>query len=82
MRPADMRTPAIATCTPCSRLIRYLSEAVRCLLQVMRLALEDAGLRPADIDTLEMHGTGTPLGDPIEVRSCECFSLTPWQQWK
>ena len=33
----------------------------------MRLALEDAGLRPADIGTLEMHGTGTPLGDPIEV---------------
>ncbi|MEZ4318275.1 MAG: SDR family NAD(P)-dependent oxidoreductase [Myxococcota bacterium] len=34
---------------------------------VVRAALEDAGLTPADIGMLEAHGTGTPLGDPIEV---------------
>ena len=37
------------------------------LLQVMRLALVDAGQSPHDLAALEMHGTGTPLGDPIEV---------------
>lgn len=36
-------------------------------MQVMRLALADAGLQPGDVGCLEMHGTGTPLGDPIEV---------------
>ncbi|MFB6888404.1 amino acid adenylation domain-containing protein [Kitasatospora sp. NPDC056327] len=30
-------------------------------------ALRDAGLRPEDIGYLEAHGTGTPLGDPIEL---------------
>ena len=24
-------------------------------------------LQPSNIGTLEMHGTGTPLGDPIEI---------------
>lgn len=30
-------------------------------------ALKDAGLTPNDIAYVEMHGTGTELGDPIEV---------------
>ncbi|MDG1969963.1 MAG: SDR family NAD(P)-dependent oxidoreductase [Paracoccaceae bacterium] len=30
-------------------------------------ALEDAGLAPHQVDYVETHGTGTPLGDPIEV---------------
>jgi acyl transferase domain-containing protein/NAD(P)-dependent dehydrogenase (short-subunit alcohol dehydrogenase family) len=38
--------------------------AQRAMLQE---ALDDAGLEPHQVDYLETHGTGTPLGDPIEV---------------
>jgi acyl transferase domain-containing protein len=37
------------------------------MLQVIRMALTNAGLHPRELSMLEMHGTGTPLGDPIEV---------------
>lgn len=30
-------------------------------------ALQNAKLPASAVDVLEMHGTGTPLGDPIEV---------------
>jgi amino acid adenylation domain-containing protein len=34
---------------------------------VIRAALDRAGVNARDIGTLEAHGTGTPVGDPIEV---------------
>ncbi|WP_017598908.1 type I polyketide synthase, partial [Nocardiopsis lucentensis] len=36
---------------------------------VIAAALADAGVGGADIDYLEAHGTGTSLGDPIEVEA-------------
>jgi acyl transferase domain-containing protein/acyl carrier protein/NAD(P)-dependent dehydrogenase (short-subunit alcohol dehydrogenase family)/ubiquinone/menaquinone biosynthesis C-methylase UbiE len=37
--------------------------------RVIRMALNQAGLEPDDIDYVECHGTGTALGDPIEVEA-------------
>ena len=34
---------------------------------VMSAAIRNAGLTPADIDYVNTHGTGTPVGDPVEV---------------
>jgi 3-oxoacyl-[acyl-carrier-protein] synthase II len=36
---------------------------------VMRLALEDAGLKKEDIDYINVHGTATPLGDISEAKA-------------
>jgi polyketide synthase 7 len=37
--------------------------------RVIRQALADAQLSPAGVDAVEGHGTGTTLGDPIEVQA-------------
>ncbi len=36
---------------------------------VLRTALQHAGLEPSAIGYIETHGTGTPLGDPIEINA-------------
>jgi 6-methylsalicylic acid synthase len=37
--------------------------------QVMRLAYQQAGIAPQTVDYVEGHGTGTAIGDPIEVEA-------------
>ncbi len=37
------------------------------LEEVMKTALSDAGISPLEMDYLEAHGTGTAVGDPIEI---------------
>ena len=38
---------------------------------VMKAALRDARLTPADIDYVNVHGTSTPIGDPQEVKAIQ-----------
>ena len=35
--------------------------------ELLRTTLREAGIEPAAVQYLEAHGTGTPLGDPIET---------------
>lgn len=36
---------------------------------VIAAAIDQAQIRPSDVDYLEAHGTGTPVGDPIEINA-------------
>lgn len=36
---------------------------------VMHVALQDAGMKPGDIDYINVHGTSTPLGDIAETKA-------------
>lgn len=49
--------------------VGYTAPSVTGEEEVIREALSLADLAPSDIDYLEAHGTGTALGDPIEIRA-------------
>jgi len=36
---------------------------------LLRRAYDDAGVDPSSIDYVELHGTGTKIGDPVETRA-------------
>ncbi len=37
--------------------------------RAMKVALEDAGMQPEDIDYINAHGTSTPVNDPMETKA-------------
>jgi 3-oxoacyl-[acyl-carrier-protein] synthase II len=41
------------------------------IIQVMHSALEEAGIKPSDVDYVNTHGTSTPLGDIGEIRAIQ-----------
>jgi amino acid adenylation domain-containing protein len=47
--------------------VGYTAPSVEGQTRVIALAQEAAGVNPATIGYIEAHGTGTPLGDPIEL---------------
>jgi 3-oxoacyl-[acyl-carrier-protein] synthase II len=40
-------------------------------VNVMKNALEDAGIRPGEVDYINVHGTSTPLGDISETQAIQ-----------
>ena len=42
-------------------------------INVMKYALEDAGMKPEDIDYINVHGTSTPVGDISEVKAIKAL---------
>ena len=41
------------------------------VINVMKNALEDADMKPEDIDYINVHGTSTPLGDVAELKGIQ-----------
>ncbi|EKD31573.1 MAG: hypothetical protein ACD_77C00299G0005 [uncultured bacterium] len=40
-------------------------------INVMKNALEDAGMKPEEVDYINVHGTATPLGDIAELKAVQ-----------
>ena len=50
-------------------------------VRAMRHAYERAGWQPEDVDFIECHGAGTPLGDLTEIRSLvELWAGSAWEK--
>lgn len=51
----------------CGRVNSYRVPSPHGQAKVIKKAIEDAGVDPKNIGYIEAHGTGTKLGDPIEI---------------
>lgn len=52
----------------------YTAPSIEGQVRVIEAAQRDAGVAPEEIGYIEAHGTGTPLGDPIELAALDqCF---------
>ena len=51
------------------RKVGYTAPSIKGQTQVILTALETAGVEPESISFIETHGTGTNLGDPVEIEA-------------
>ncbi len=49
-------------------------------LRAMRAAYREAGWKPSEVDLIECHATGTPVGDSVEFQSLK--SLWEQESWR
>ncbi len=45
----------------------FMAPGVKGQVEAIKSAFKRSGLAPQDIDYVELHGTGTKLGDPVEI---------------
>ena len=54
----------------------YTSPSAQGQAEVIALAYDDADINPETVSYIEAHGTGTAIGDPIEIKALsEAFSI-------
>lgn len=63
-----------------ARKVGYTAPSIEGQAEVILKALENAGVDPGTVGYIETHGTGTPLGDPIEVEALKLAFQTGEKQ--